>query len=209
MKLFKIVIIALLLFVNMRCKKDDVTIQIEGVISNSLDGSGLDGVSVKLFTQPLGSSFDDLEETVQTDSEGHYSFEIKNDKYESVRLNFKKEKYFTIDHLVPFAELSTSAINTFDFDMEAQSWTAFVIKNNQPDPSDEFKLLKDTGKENCEICCANGFYYYYGDVDTTVICPNDANRYMKFYYWVNGNESNGMDSVYNTPFDTVYYEFNY
>lgn len=201
--------VALLLLVHLGCRKNEVTIEIEGILTNSLNGSGLDGVSVDLYTKPLGSTFDELAKSTQTNSDGSYAFKIKNNKYESVRIHFEKENYFTIDHTVPFSELSTSNTNTLDFEMKAQSWTAFVIKNNQPDPSDEFKLLKDTGKEDCETCCENGFYYYYGDVDTTVVCPNDADRYMRFYYWVNGNESNGMDSVYNTPFDTTYYEFNY
>ncbi|MGM0480020.1 MAG: hypothetical protein ACQERC_12435 [Bacteroidota bacterium] len=209
MKRLIIFSVALLLFGHLGCRKNEVTIEIKGIINSSLDGSGLAGVNVNLYTKPLGSSFDDLAESVQTDSEGSYAFEINNDKYENVRLHFEKENYFDINHTIPYSDLSTSNANTYDFQMKAQSWTAFVIKNNQPDSSDEFKLLKDTGKEDCESCCENGFYYYYGDVDTTVLCPNDANRYMKFYYWVNGNESNGMDSVYNTPFDTTYYEFNY
>ncbi len=182
---------------------------IEGNVNDDTFNSSLSGASVSIYTFPLGGTLGTKETTLTTDASGGFSYDLEREKYEKIEIVVEKENYFTYTDVIPFSNLSTEETNEFSYDLTAKAWTRFVIYNQQPLQSDEFKILKDGGKEDCPECCSNGYTFYYGAVDTVVYCPNDGNRYMKFYYWVNGNESNGVDSVYNTPFDTTTYEFTY
>lgn len=182
---------------------------LEGNVQDLTLNAPLTNAEVSIYTFALGGTIGTKAAILTTDSQGNFEYELDRDKYEKIEITVEKENYFPFTDVVPFSNLSTENVNTYNYSMNAKSWTRFVITNQQPLQSDELKILKDSGKEGCEECCANGYYYYYGAADTTVYCPNNGNEYMKFYYWVNGNESNGVDSVYNTPFDTVTYEFNY
>lgn len=182
---------------------------LEGNVQDETLNSPLSNAEVSVYTFSLGGTIGTKVATIITDSQGNFDYELVRDKYEKIEIVVEKENYFSYTDVIPFSNLSTENVNNYSYDLSAMSWTRFVIYNQQPIQSDELKIFKDGGKEDCDECCANGYYYYYGSVDTTVYCPNDGNTYMKFYYWVNGNESNGLDSVYNTAFDTVTYEFIY
>lgn len=206
-KLFGIVL--LLAIVLNACKRDELSFILEGTVNDATNNTTLSGATVEIYTFLLGGSLGTKVKTLTTDSQGSFAYDLEREKYEKIEIHVRKNNYFEVIDEIPFSNLTTDGSNTFTYNLSAKSWTKFVIFNQQPVASDELKILKDSGKEACEDCCANGYYYYYGEVDTVVYCPNDGNRYMKFYYWVNGNESNGVDSVYNEPFDTTTYEFYY
>jgi hypothetical protein len=192
------------------CKKDELSFIIKGKVTDATFSGPSQGVSVKLYSYPLGSTMGVYENSVSTDAQGNYQFELERDKYEKIQLVLEKNSYFEIIQDVSFSNLSSDDDNVINFSMEAMSWTRFVIYNQQPSSSqDEFKLFKNSGKTDCAECCDNGYSYFYGAIDTVVYCANNGNEYMSFFYWVNGNEINGTDSVYNTPFDTTSYEFYY
>ena len=182
---------------------------LKGTVNDETLNSTLSNAEVSVYTFPLGSSVGTKVTTLTTDSQGNFEYDLIREKYEKIEIKVEKENYFAYLDVIPFSDLSTENDNVYSYSVKAKSWTRFLIYNQQPLQSDELKILKDSGKEDCDECCANGYYYYYGAADTSVYCPNNGNEYMKFYYWVNGNESNGLDSVYNTPFDTVTYEFYY
>lgn len=206
-KIITVLVIGILLF---SCKKDGLKFTINGKVSDTSLSGVLQGAEVKLYSFALGSSAGVYEGNYTTDSQGKFSFELEREKYEKIQIIVNKSQYFEVIDDIPFSDLDTEEENTFNYSLEAKSWTRFVIRNQQPaSEQDEFKLFKNSGKTDCEDCCDNGYSYYYGDIDTTIYCANGGNRYMSFFYWVNGNEDNGNDSVYNTPFDTVTYEFNY
>ena len=191
------------------CKKEELTFMLEGNVNDASLNSPLTNAEVSIYVFNLGGSFGVKVATLTTDSQGYFEYELERDKYEKIEIVVEKENYFNYTDVIPFSNLSTENVNTYSYNINAKSWTRFVIYNQQPIQSDELKIFKDSGKEDCDECYANGYSYYYGAADTVVYCPNNGNEYMKFYYWVNGNESNGVDSVYNTPFDTVTYEFIY
>ncbi|PHR46688.1 MAG: hypothetical protein COA32_09395 [Fluviicola sp.] len=202
-------ILLLIIFIS-SCKKDELSFTIKGQVSDLTLSGNLSGATVKLYSFPLGSTLGVFENSVSTDAQGNYSFELEHDKYEKIQLVLEKGDYFEIIDDISFSNLSTTDDNVLNYGMEAKAWTKFIIKNQQPTSAqDEFKLFKNSGKIDCAECCNNGYTYYYGAVDTVVYCANGGNRYMSFFYWVNGNEDNGNDSVYNTPFDTTSYEFYY
>lgn len=199
-----------IIFILASCKKDELSFMIEGNVNDGTFGAELSNATVSIFIFPVGATLGTKATTLTTDSQGAFSYDLEREKYEKIEIVVNKNNYFSYTDVVPFSELTTDGKNIFTYELKAKSWTKFVIYNQQPAlQNDELKILKDSGKEGCSECCSNGYYYYYGAADTTVYCPNDANNYMKFYYWVNGNETNGVDSVYNTPFDTTTYEFYY
>ncbi len=208
MKNIFIILLAIPLFLS-SCKKEELSFTLKGTVNDETLNSSISSAKVSIYTFPLGSTLGTKVTTLTTDSQGNFEYELVREKYEKIEIKVEKENYFTNIDVIPFSNLSTENENTFSYSLNAKSWTRFVIYNQQPLQSDELKIFKDSGKEDCDECCANGYSYYYGAADTSVYCPNNGNEYMKFYYWVNGNESNGLDSVYNTPFDTVTYEFYY
>jgi hypothetical protein len=191
------------------CKKEELSFVLEGNVGDASMGSPLANAKLSIYTFSAGSSIGVLAETINTNSQGDFSYELARDRYQKIEISVVKDNYFSFLDVIPFDELTTAESNTFTYNLSAKSWTRFVIVNQQPNESDEFKLLKNSGKEDCDECCPNSFSYYYGAIDTVVYCPNDANTTMKFYFWVNGNEANGVDSVFNTPFDTITKEFYY
>jgi hypothetical protein len=202
--------ILLLSLLFLSCKKDELNFIIKGQVSDVTFSGSLQGANVKLYSFPLGSTLGVFENSSTTDAQGNYQFELVRDKYEKIQLVLEKDNYFQIINNVSFSNLSSEDDNTFNFSMEAKSWTKFIIYNQQPTSlQDEFKLFKNSGKTDCDECCDNGYSYFYGAVDTVIYCANGGNRSMTFFYWVNGNQDNGNDSIYNTPFDTTTYEFYY
>lgn len=200
----------LLSLVFISCKKEELSFNVKGHVSDITLSGSLQGANVTLYSFPLGSAIGIYENSITTDAQGNYQFELERDKYEKIQLVVEKNNYFDIIQDISFSNLSSEDDNIINFSMEAKSWTKFVIFNQQSTSvQDEFKLFKNSGKTDCEECCNNGYTYYYGAVDTVVYCANGGNRYMSFFYWVNGNEQNGNDSVYNIPFDTTTYEFYY
>lgn len=205
--LFAILFLCLIL---LSCKKEELNFIIKGKVSDITFSGSMQGAAVKLYSFPLGSTLGVFENSVTTDAQGNYQFELDRDKYEKIQLVVEKNNYFEIIDNISFSSLTSDGDNLFNYSMEAKSWTKFIISNQQPAlAQDEFKLFKNSGKTDCAECCSNGYSYYYGNVDTVVYCANGGNQYMSFFYWVNGTEDNGSDSVYNTPFDTTTYEFYY
>lgn len=202
--------IFMLMLILTSCKKEELSFVIEGNVNDGTLNTVLSNAKVSIFTFPVGGTIGTKVTTLTTDSQGGFNYDLERKKYEKIELVVSKNNYFNHVDEVPFSELTTDGKNIFTYELKAKSWTKFILYNQQPAAqSDELKILKDSGKEGCSECCANGYYYYNGVVDTVVYCPNDGNHYMKFYYWVNGNELNGVDSVYNTPFDTTTYELYY
>lgn len=191
------------------CKKEELTFIIKGTISDNTFSGALQGADVRLYVYPLGSSLSEYKKNIITDNQGSYKFDLERDKYEKIELIINKDNYFKSNNTITFSNLTTEEDNVYNYSLTAKSWTKFIFLNQQPSSQDELKIFKDSGKSDCDGCCPDGYSYYLGAVDTSFYCANNGNEYMRFYYWVNGNEQNGLDSVYNEPFDTVVYEYTY
>lgn len=206
---YSILLLAVNLFLLLGCRPEELSFVIEGTVNDATNNVPLPGAEISIYTFPLGGTIGNKVTTIVSDAQGRFGYDLEREKYEKIEIRIEKDLYFNKIDEIPFSNLTTDGINNYTYNLNAKAWTRFVIVNQQPLASDELKILKDSGKEDCDECCSNGFYYYYGAADTVVYCPNDGNRYMKFFYWINGNQSNGVDSVYNTPFDTTTYEFYY
>lgn len=197
------------LFVTSACRKKELVFTFSGAVSDLTFGGGLNGVKVNVFVRPLGEG-ERLVTSAHVNSDGSYSVEIPRDRIEFVRLSFEKHNYFEFDQQLSFSQLTVNQDNEVDAGLTAKSWVKFEIKNQPPaNASDEFKLLKYRGKTNCPECCANEFFFFYGPTNEDVVCANDANTYVSYYYWVVGTQNNGQDSILTVPFDTVVRTFVY
>ncbi len=204
-------LLLLLLVTGSSCKKKDLTFKFEGKIKSSASGQSLGQAQLKAYTYELTNNKKTLQGSTQTDTEGNYTLSIKRERYEKVVIEISKHNYFTVSKTFPFDDLSTQETNSFNTSMSPKSWTRFVIKNvMSPSPSDQVKIQKVSGKTDCATCCPNMTTVYDGILDTVIICPNDGGTNMEFYYWVNdAMPTNGINTVYNTPFDTVDYNITY
>ena len=199
-----------ILFFSSSCKKKQLEFKFEGNIKSSNLGGELKGVTVKAYAYGLEDNNKILKGSTQTDAGGNYVLNIERGRYKKIVIELSKHNYFTYSKTFPFDDLSTEETNSFNSTLSPKSWTKFIFKNiSSQNQSDELKIQKVSGKTDCATCCPNGYTYYYGIVDTVVYCPNDGGTYMKFYYWVNGTMMSGVDSVYNTPFDTIPYPITY
>lgn len=207
MRIFFIVLLATLSIFS--CKKKDLKFTINGVVSDVTFNTLASEVEVRLYVKPLGES-KKLVASAFTSSDGFFEFVIDRERIELVELEYQQENYFDESIEINFSDLQANVDNDASQSITAKSWVRFNIRNQPPSSaSDEFKLFKYRGKEDCSECCPVGYSFYYGAIDTAVICANNANSYTSFFYWVIDTQINGQDSVYTTPFDTVEYNFVY
>jgi len=192
------------------CKKKDLEFKLKGNIKSLNNGYNLQGVNVKIYTYGLGNNIEELKGSAQTDASGNYELDIERSKFEKLIIKISKTNYFEEAKTYYFDDLSTENDNHTDHTLSPKSYTRFILKNQIPNSvNDQLKIFKVSGKTDCEECCPNGNTFYTGLVDEIVLCANDGDTYMKFYWWVNGNEQYGVDSVYNTPFETIDFTINY
>jgi hypothetical protein len=202
-------LIALVLFIA--CKNDNnLQFHLKGIVINSITNTTISGGKVSVYSTPANSNVPKFEGSATITANGDYSISVDRDQYTSLQLHVEKEGYFKEIKTVLFAELKATEDNIFNLTTSARSWIRFNIKNaNNPSSSDEFKFLKSAGKQGCSGCCENGFTFLYGALDTNITCINDGGSYFSYYYWVNGNEVFGSDSVITPAFDTLIVSIEY
>ncbi|WP_107038905.1 hypothetical protein [Brumimicrobium mesophilum] len=204
-------IFLLALFSFTSCKKKELEFKFTGNIKSLNNNSNLANADVKIYVNTAGSANQVLEATTTSDNSGNYEVSIERSKYETVTIKVSKSNYFNVEEAYSIDDLTTSDPNEIDYSLSPKSWTKFILKNVPAGNSgDVLKIQKVSGKTNCDDCCPNETKFYYGVIDEVVYCPNDGDTYMKFFWFVEGTTTmNGVDSIYNTPFDTISYTIEY
>lgn len=198
-------------FILPSCKKEALNFEFSGNVKSVNNEANLSDVEIEVSAFGLGNTTKSVLETVKTDENGNYTLKVERGKYEKVRFSLKKEHYFDEEKSYSFENLSTSKVNEFDFKISPMSWTKFIIKNiTSQSPDDVLKIQKVSGRTDCNKCWNNTTFFFQGVLDTAVYVPNDGDSYMKFYYWLNDSElDEGVGNIFNTPFDTIPFEFIY
>lgn len=201
----------LIAFSLISCKKEELDFKFSGNVKAPKTGENIQNASVKIYTYNTGNNVEALKGTTTTDASGNYELEIERSKFETLVIRVNKQNYFTEVRTFPIDDLTTEDKNVIFHHLSPKSWTKFILKKGGvSDPNDHIKIQKVSGKTNCEDCCPNDTKLYYGNNDLDVYCLNDGDEFMKFYWWTIGtNASNGIDSIYNTPFDTTSFTINY
>ena len=190
------------------CKKKEITYVVEGVITDNSYSQPLAGATVDLYEIPLGSSTPStVLASATTGSDGKYHFEFKREKIEKYVIVITKNGYFSTSTEFHADDLSTQETNTFSHTTTAKSWVKLRFINT--DAGVNLKYIRQSGKMDCDECCASTDQYLYDAVDTAIYCINDGNTTYSYYYWVLGTTINGPKSVVTTPFDTVDLVLNY
>ncbi|WP_343786697.1 hypothetical protein [Wandonia haliotis] len=188
------------------CKKDVIEFTIEGTISDSSLGGGLQSGTIKLFKIPAGGGLPDLVTSVTSDATGKYSITFQRDKSEEYRIVFEKSDYFSEEFTIYFSQLSTNEAYVHNFSVEARSEIKWIIRNVNPqNTADQVTIQKLNGRTDCEDCCPITSYEYTGSVyNDTLSCAVAGNKYVRFYI-VNLATEIHLDSVLCPSFGVAEY----
>ncbi|MEX1003250.1 MAG: hypothetical protein WDZ35_14115 [Crocinitomicaceae bacterium] len=206
-----LIAVALFLF---SCKKETIQYTFEGVITEYINHSPLQGVRVRAYQLPfnnslISSNFELMAET-NTLSDGSYHLNFDREKATEFKVDLQKSGYFDVTIPLSSSAVSSEDVNIVNYEMEAKSWLRFDLLNQSPSSSsDELKLIFYTYKKDCKQCIEKDFNYFYGEVDTTLKFVTAAGGYFKFTYSDVASGQSFTDSLYLHPFDTSSYSINY
>ena len=190
-------------------KKGKADFTLKGVLTDETFNTPFANAEVKLYSVPVATSQQILIGSSTTGSDGAYSFTFPRDKMEKYVLVVTKDNYFEINETVLFSNLSITEDNVRNYGTTAMSWARLIFLNQSPLASDHLRYIKQEGKAGCMECCPIAQQEYYGTLDTSIYCINDANTNYSYYYWILGTSNLGLKSAYTTPFDTVDIVLNY
>lgn len=205
MKYFFLIVL-ITLFVS--CKKGKADFLLTGTVNDLSFNQKLVGASVKFYQVPVGSAQQVLIGTSTVGNDGAYSFTFPRDKMEKYILKITKNNYFDINETIYFSTLSVNDENVKDVATTAKSWAKLTFFNSNSVSSDHLRYIKQAGKEGLN-CCSDLEQNYYGALDTSIYCLNDANTEYSYYYWVLGTSNQGLKSVITSTFDTTEIILNY
>ena len=191
------------------CKKGKANFTLKGVLTDETFNTPFANAEVKLYSVPVATSQQILIGSLITGSDGSYTFTFPRDKMEKYILVATKDNYFEINGTVLFSSLSITEDNVRNYGTTAMSWARLVFLNNSPLANDHMRYIKQDGKSGCMECCPITQQDYYGALDTSIYCVNDANTNYSYYYWIIGTSNQGLKSAYTTPFDTIDIVLNY
>jgi hypothetical protein len=205
----KYLVVFLLLTVGFSCKKKKAEFVLKGVVTDITFDQKHAGAEIKLYQVPVGSTSEVLIGSGTTGSDGSYSFTFDRDRMEKYIIRVSKPGYFDIEKEVFFSEMSVSEDNVRNYSTTAKSWVKLTFHNLNPLPGDDFKYIKQSGKEGCSDCCPISEQHYFGALDTSIYCINDGNTYYSYLYWLIGTTTQGLQSTLTVPFDTTEIILNY
>lgn len=191
------------------CKKRVGTFEINGTLTNQSDDTKLDQCQLYLYSTPVGSGEQVLIDSTLTDSEGNYCFQFPREQVEKYKISYSKEGYFEGEEIVYFSSLTLEEPNIINLLTHGKSWAALRIINQTPSSSDHFRYVKQEGKTDCMDCCPAEEQNFYGALDTTIYCINNANDNYSILYWVIGTSNIDSRTVLTTFSDTSFIEISY
>jgi hypothetical protein len=205
----KLIYILIMLCISTSCKKTAGTFEIQGKIINELNALGLEDCKVYLYSYPVGTNEELLTDSTISNQDGSYSFQFERAQIEKYKITFTKEGYFAGEKTVFFSELTLEEINILNFETNGKSWAGIRILNQNPQAGDHFRYIKQEGKTDCEACCPEEEQNFFGALDTTIYCINNANEPYSILYWVIGTPILDIASVNTTMADTTLIEITY
>ncbi len=203
-----IVLLAASLLSVVSCKKGVTDFEITGRIYDSSNGTYLSGATLVIYKTDAGADTPEYYGGVVTDSEGRYTLKIKRDRFVSLNFILDDLRYFELNKVINFEDLTTKEPNVYNYTVTGKSWAKIHLVNSLTG-STHLSIKRTEGKEDCEECCPSYTRHFYGDVDTIIYCINNGNTAYAFDYDVIGTGTTGNKSAI-TPFaDTVLIELEY
>ena len=205
----KLIGVLFLLATCLACKKNAGIFELSGIITDMSSTNGLKDCKVYLYSVPIGSSEELLTDSALTGNDGSFYFSFERAQMEKYIIKYDKAGYFEGEEVIFFSALSLEEINTISLQTYKKSWVGIRIINETPEVSDHFRYIKQEGKINCPECCPPDEQNFYGNLDTTIYCANNANEIYSIMYWVIGTSVVDIAEVNTSPLDTTLIEINY
>lgn len=182
------------------CKKKAISYTITGNVYDQTFSGNLAGATVELKLTTAGTSTSVVSKTVQTDSQGKFTFDFERGKIESVTIQVSKDGYFEQSQTYQLDDLSVENDNEVQFNTKAKAWVRLHFTGNG---TKTVKYFKSQGLSNCAECCPSGEYTLSNVTDQSILCINSGNENYGIYYLI-VNETNYIPLSINTPaFDTT------
>lgn len=200
----------LLLLLILSCKKGATDFEITGRIYDSSHGTYLANATLLVYKTDAGADEAVYYGGVVTDSEGRYTLKITRDRFVSLQFILDDYRYYELKNTVNFEDLTTKEPNVYDYTVTGKSWIKIHLVNSiTPSPGSHLSIKRTEGKEACSECCPSYTRHFYGEVDTTIYCINNANSTYAFDYHVIGLGITGNKSAVTPFYDTVLVELEY
>ena len=191
------------------CQKNAGIFEISGTVTDLSSSSGLENCKLYLYSYPVGTGEELLTDSTFTQNDGSYTFSFERAQMEKYKIELEKDGYFEGEEIIYFSALTLEEVNTVNLETYGKSWVGIRLKNNSPQIEDHFRYIKQEGKTNCSECCPTEEQNFYGDLDTTIYCANNANENYSIMYWVIGTSIVDIASVNTTFLDTTLIEVTY
>ena len=202
-------LILLIGFLIGSCQKNAGIFEISGTVTDLSSSSGLENCKLYLYSYPVGTGEELLTDSTFTQNDGSYTFSFERAQMEKYKIELEKDGYFEGEEIIYFSALTLEEVNTVNLETYGKSWVGIRLKNNSPQIEDHFRYIKQEGKTNCSECCPTEEQNFYGDLDTTIYCANNANENYSIMYWVIGTSIVDIASVNTTFLDTTLIEVTY
>ena len=191
------------------CQKNAGIFEISGTVTDLSSSSGLENCKLYLYSYPVGTGEELLTDSTFTQNDGSYAFSFERAQMEKYKIELEKDGYFEGEEIIYFSALTLEEVNTVNLETYGKSWVGIRLKNNSPQIEDHFRYIKQEGKTNCSECCPAEEQNFYGDLDTTIYCANNANENYSIMYWVIGTSIVDIASANTTFLDTTLIEVTY
>ena len=191
------------------CQKNAGIFEISGTVTDLSSSSGLENCKLYLYSYPVGTGEELLTDSTFTQNDGSYTFSFERAQMEKYKIELEKDGYFEGEEIIYFSALTLEEVNTVNLETYGKSWVGIRLKNNSPQIEDHFRYIKQEGKTNCSECCPAEEQNFYGDLDTTIYCANNANENYSIMYWVIGTSIVDIASANTTFLDTTLIEVTY
>ena len=198
-KLFILVLIAF----TYSCEKGTGNFVLKGKVSDLTFNTGLEDAEMKIYKVPIGTTSEQLIETIVLSTDGNYNISFPREKMEKYVVKITKQNYFSMEESIFYSELSLEDENIRNFSTEAKSWAAIRIINNSPTNNDHLRYIKQAGYQGYAECCPSVEQNYYGALDTTFYCVNKGNTLYSIYYWIVNTNNQGLKEATTVAFDTT------
>ena len=197
------------------CKKDGIDpYSIKGKVTDSRNGSGLSGVTIKVEKQAVQngvySNTYARALTTSTGSDGNYEGTWERETFTSLKVLAEKTSYIPIDIELTEQEIGSGEINK-NLTLYPEAFASLRFVHSGSNSSDYLSFNYTNTNFDC-ACCKPGWKTIQGaQVDTTFKCKVYGDHWLVYEILtrINNVDSSYTDSVYCTAFNETSVEISY
>jgi len=210
-----LLLVNLLLFTA--CKKDTTTYEISGQIYDPQLKINVSNVHVSLKASKIQSgvynpSYIEIQ-SINTTSDGTYSFTVEHENVAGYRLDFTKEKYFESSLDIKTVDVQNNGNTGMRLDFIPIAEIKLIVKNTSPQASNDkiqfrFSNVSVKGKDcwtNTPIIGVGPNYTY----SKTGQVTGNKKLFLEWTVTKNGNQHIYKDTIESEAFKMISYNINY